>query len=185
MSFWHNIYKLNDKLVHVLVIVILSVLCLSFNKLTDVNLSKLNLMQSQYFLDAYHTKLTIYSHGQVNWIINGDTISFQSDNNNIHCLNCELVKYNDQHILLLNMVADQVYYNLDQRLITADGNVVINNNNINAVTNHMIINTDTNIASGDSYINITQQKNSLSGLGFDINYDKQIMHLKSCVHFKQ
>lgn len=188
MNSWRNIYKLHDKLINLLVIVVLSVLCMAFDKLTTVNLALLNFKKAQYFLDSYHTKLNIYYHGYIKYTIAADHMKFMSDINQINCLNCKFSQYDElSHKISMVLVGDKAKYDIDQQIMVADGHLKLSTfsandkDNVEAFTDHIVIKTDSNTAHGDSYINIIQGENNLSGTGFDINYDTKIMTINSHV----
>jgi LPS export ABC transporter protein LptC len=188
MISWRSIYKLHDKLINVLVIIVLSLLCLAFDKLTNVNLMVLNFKKAQYFLNSYHTKLSIYSHGHIKYIISADNMQLQSDINRFKCFHCYFIQYDElNHKISMSLVSDKAQYDIDQQILVADGHLHLSTfaqnqqNNINAFTDHVTIKTAINTVYGNNYINIVQNNNSLSGIGFNIDYNKKIMNLHSHV----
>ena len=191
MNSWQGIYKLHDKLVHLLVIVILSVLVLSFDKLTSVNLSKLNFMESQYLLDTTQASFTVYKKADIDYIISGDSMSLRSKSDYVDCCHCHLTKYDNDHKVTMVATADKVHYDIQAQIAHASGQVtfhVVNSDhaqNIEASTDYMDVNLGSNIASGDTAINIKQEQDNLYGVGFVINLNDQTMTLKSHVKFMQ
>lgn len=191
MNSWRNIYKLHDKLINLLVIVLLSVLCIAFDKLTKVNYAALNFHKAQYLFDADQTKFNVYYSGTKKYTLISDRIQFLSESNRLYCWGCKFIEFDEKtHKQVLMFNSNYADYDIDKQLILAKGNVELHTianqakDNIDAFTDHATINTANNHIDSDAAIVIKQMVNELSGIGFSIDSNTNIMIINSHVKLK-